>query len=60
MELTIEGAPIVARCRERGLLLNCVDGRILRFLPPLIIGTEEADTAVAILKEVFREFAHEH
>ncbi|MEW6276600.1 MAG: aminotransferase class III-fold pyridoxal phosphate-dependent enzyme [Bacillota bacterium] len=30
MELAIEGAPIVTRCRERGLLLNCVDSRILR------------------------------
>ncbi|MEW6276881.1 MAG: hypothetical protein AB1556_17450 [Bacillota bacterium] len=55
MELTIEGAPIVARCRERGLLINCVDGRILRFLPPLVIGTEEVETAVGILTEVFRE-----
>jgi len=55
IELTIEGAPIVAHCRERGLLINCVDGRILRFLPPLIIGTEEVDRAVEILKEVFRE-----
>ncbi len=55
LELTIEGAPIVSRCRERGLLINCVDGRILRFLPPLIIGTEEVDQAAGILKEVFRE-----
>ena len=55
MELTTEGAPIVTRCRERGLLINCVDGRILRFLPPLIIETEEVDTAAGILKEVFRE-----
>ena len=60
IELTIEGAPIVARCRERGLLLNCVDGRILRFLPPLIIGTEEVDTAAGILKEVFQEAAYKH
>lgn len=59
LELTIEGAPIVSRCRERGLLINCVDGRILRFLPPLIIGTEEVDQAAGILKEVFREVAHE-
>jgi len=59
LELTIEGAPIVSRCRERGLLINCVDDRILRFLPPLIIGTEEVDQAAGILKEVFREVAHE-
>jgi acetylornithine aminotransferase apoenzyme (EC 2.6.1.11) len=58
LELTIEGAPIVSLCQERGLLINCVDGRVLRFLPPLIIGTEEVDQATGILKEVFREVAH--
>lgn len=55
LDLDCTGAPFVAQCRERGLLINCVDDHILRFLPPLIIGTEEVDRAVNILKEVFQE-----
>lgn len=54
-ELDTEGAPVVDRCRERGLLINCVDGHILRFLPPLVIGPEEVDEALEILREAFQE-----
>src|SRR5207249_723471 len=31
------GAPVVDRCREAGLLINCTAERVPRFLPPLII-----------------------
>jgi len=34
MELTIPGAPFVEACRKRGLLINCTQGTVLRFLPP--------------------------
>ncbi|MEW6696256.1 MAG: acetylornithine transaminase [Bacillota bacterium] len=51
MELTIEGKDIVARCLEQGLLINCTNGNVLRFLPPLIVTTEEADRAIAILDQ---------
>ncbi len=49
LELSIEGAEIVQRCLEKGLLLNCTDGNVLRFAPPLIIGEAEVDRAVDIL-----------
>jgi acetylornithine/succinyldiaminopimelate/putrescine aminotransferase len=52
VELSIEGADIVKGCMERGLLLNCTCGNVLRFVPPLIIGREDVDRAVAILDEV--------
>jgi acetylornithine/succinyldiaminopimelate/putrescine aminotransferase len=55
IELSRPGAPIVARCRERGLLINCVNGYVLRLVPPLVITTREVDEAVAILDLVFRE-----
>ena len=38
-------------CLERGLLVNRVKPDALRFMPPLIIGEEEVDEAVAILDE---------
>ncbi|SHE88894.1 acetylornithine aminotransferase [Desulfofundulus australicus DSM 11792] len=55
MELSIEGKEIVGRCQERGLLINCVDNHILRFIPPLIIGEAEVDEAVEILAGVLAE-----
>jgi acetylornithine/succinyldiaminopimelate/putrescine aminotransferase len=37
---------------ERGLLINCTVGKVLRFVPPLIVSRAEVDEAVAILDEV--------
>ena len=52
MELSMEGADIVKRCVDRGLLINCTCENILRFVPPLIITKEDIDCAVDILDEV--------
>lgn len=52
MELSIDGTEIVSRCRDKGLLINCVGGNILRFIPPLIVERAEIDRAVEILDEV--------
>ena len=55
MELSIECKPIVDGCRERGLLINCIDNQILRFIPPLIIGEAEVDEALAVLEQAMQE-----
>jgi len=55
MELTINGEEIVGRCLKKGLLINCTNGNILRFVPPLIIGAADIDQAVQILDEVISE-----
>ena len=55
VELSIEGADIVKECMERGLLMNCTGGTILRFVPPLIITRGDVDRAVAILDGVMRD-----
>ena len=47
------GPEIVGACLESGLLINCVGGKILRFLPPLIVEKSEIDKALGILDEVF-------
>ena len=49
------GPEIVEACRLKGLLINCVGGKILRFLPPLIVEKPEMDKALEILDEVFME-----
>jgi acetylornithine/N-succinyldiaminopimelate aminotransferase len=37
---------------DRGLLINCTGGYVLRFVPPLIITESDVDVAVDILEEV--------
>ncbi|MDR3543227.1 MAG: acetylornithine transaminase [Desulfosporosinus sp.] len=49
------GPEIVEVCRQNGLLINCVGGKILRFLPPLIVEKPEIDKALEILDEVFQK-----
>jgi acetylornithine/succinyldiaminopimelate/putrescine aminotransferase len=54
MELEQEGGKIVDECREEGLLINCTAGRVLRFLPPLIVTRDQVGRALAILEKVLR------
>ena len=50
--LSVEGNDIVNECLKRGLLINCIGGKTLRFVPPLIITTQEIDQAIDILDAV--------
>ncbi|MGB5991312.1 MAG: acetylornithine transaminase [Desulfobacterales bacterium] len=49
MKLKIEGDAIVNSCMEKGFLINCIQGNILRFIPPLIVEKEEIDALIACL-----------
>jgi acetylornithine/N-succinyldiaminopimelate aminotransferase len=49
-ELDRPGSPVVDRCRDAGLLINCTADRILRFLPPLVITREQVDEGFAVLE----------
>ncbi|MEG6616942.1 acetylornithine transaminase [Peptococcaceae bacterium 1198_IL3148] len=51
VELTVEGKEIVNRCRQQGLLINCANNNVLRFLPPLIIKQADIDQAIEILDQ---------
>jgi len=55
MELDVNGGEIVTRCQDRGLLINCVNGNVLRFLPPLVITPGDVDQAAGILEKVLEE-----
>lgn len=51
VELDTPGQKFVDTCRQKGLLINCVNNNVLRFLPPLTIGQKEIDTAIDILNQ---------
>jgi len=46
------GAPIVDRCRDAGLIINCTANTVLRLTPPLTVTDAEVDEALAILDRV--------
>jgi acetylornithine aminotransferase len=53
LDLTCDGMSVVKACMERGFLINCTQGHILRFIPPLIIKEEDIDSLVSCLDSVF-------
>jgi len=52
VELSIPGENIVKEVMEKGVLINCTNGNILRFVPPLIIDKKDVDCVIDILDEV--------
>jgi len=53
LQLDVDATPIVDSARERGLLVNRTNEKVVRMLPPLIIEAADLDRAVDILDEVF-------
>jgi acetylornithine/succinyldiaminopimelate/putrescine aminotransferase len=53
MELTMEGNPIVKACLEKGMLINCAAGNVLRFIPPLIVQRKDIDQLADVLHGIF-------
>jgi acetylornithine/succinyldiaminopimelate/putrescine aminotransferase len=52
MELNEEGEEIVNRCFEEGILINCTQERVLRFLPPLTINNKDIDRLVKTIDKI--------
>ncbi|MCG5055268.1 MAG: acetylornithine transaminase [Myxococcales bacterium] len=52
--LVLEGdaAALVAKARDRGLLLSVAGGHVVRFVPALVVTKEEIDEAISILDDV--------
>ena len=49
IELAVEAKPVQDFCLEEGLLINCVQNKVLRLVPPLNISYEDIDKALAII-----------
>jgi predicted acetylornithine/succinylornithine family transaminase len=57
VQLKSGGSEIVDRCLEKGLRINCTQGTVLRFMPPMIVTKSQIDQAVDILDSVLTESA---
>lgn len=54
MEMSLECSEIVKDCLERGLIINCTAGNVLRFTPPIIVQKKDIDNMLNILDDVLR------
>lgn len=54
MEMSLDCSEIVKDCLERGLIINCTAGNVLRFTPPLIVQKKDIDHMLDILDDVLR------
>ena len=52
VELDTAARPYCERLKEKGLLCKETHGNIIRFAPPLIIGKEDIDWAIARVRQV--------
>jgi 4-aminobutyrate aminotransferase len=50
-----ERSQVIQACFQKGLLILGCGENVIRFCPPLIITQREADTALTILEEVFKD-----
>jgi acetylornithine/N-succinyldiaminopimelate aminotransferase len=55
LKLAVDAEPVVLACLEKGFLINWVQGDILRFVPPLIVTTQEIDRLIDCLEDVLTD-----
>ena len=57
MELCVECAKLVDDMRERGIIINCAAGNVLRFVPPLVITKNQIDLVSSALEDTLGKFS---
>ena len=55
VELEVTGQTYVDRAREKGLLINCTQEKVLRIMPAITISKKRLTQGLSILKKVFEE-----
>lgn len=53
LNLTAPGKSVVPAMAEKGFLMNCTAGTVLRFLPPYIIEPQHIDRLIEALEQIF-------
>ena len=55
LELSIPGRPIAESALEKGLMLNFVQGNVMRFLPSFLLERQHVDTAMEVIRPLLRK-----
>jgi predicted acetylornithine/succinylornithine family transaminase len=56
IELTVDGVPVVKRCMNEGLLINCTQQTVIRLLPAMTLSNEQRDEGCDILIDAIRHY----
>lgn len=59
IELKVDGAFAVARCMEKGLLINCTHSTVIRMLPAINLTMDQAKEGLDILEDVIVSYRAE-
>ncbi len=57
LELSIPGRPVAEAALEQGLMLNFIQGNVMRFLPAFLLERKHVDAAMAIVEPLLAEAA---
>lgn len=57
IDLTIPSGPAVAKCMERGVLVNATNDTVVRLLPALNVSADDLDEGLSAVREVLEEMA---
>ncbi|REJ94511.1 MAG: aspartate aminotransferase family protein [Planctomycetota bacterium] len=57
LDLAVSSTPAVAKCMQRGLLVNATHDTVLRLLPPLNVTGEQVDQGCEIIAQVLAEMS---
>ncbi len=56
LALNVPGRPLVEAGHGLGVMLNCVQGTVLRFLPSFILQREHVDIAMGALRKLLKQY----
>jgi len=59
IDLTIPSGPAVAKCMERGVLVNATNETVVRLLPALNVSADDLDEGLSAVREVLEEMANQ-
>lgn len=59
LEFSVDATPLVQSCLDKGLLINCTQGKVVRLLPAMNLANDELEEGCAILESAIREYSEE-
>lgn len=55
VELDVDGTPVVQKCLERNMLINCTQGNVIRLLPAMNLSMEQAEQGCDAICEILAQ-----
>lgn len=59
LEFSVDATPLVQSCLDKGLLINCTQGNVVRLLPAMTLTDDELQQGCEILSSAIREYSEQ-